>query len=230
MLALLAIGWTLFEHYSAPQTEPSPQDQAILDENPDAVVRAAEALGRLAVRERVSRDGYTRDQFSSGWAHVAGCDMRNRTLQRDLVEIELDDDGCTVLRGVLKDDPFTGKIIPFQRGRDTSGAIHIEHLVAVSDAWQKGAQDLDRDQRRAFYNDPLNLVAVDGPANMQKGDADASDWLPHEPYRCRYVARQIAVKLRYELWVTQREQSAMSRVLGTCPDQLLPIETEVATP
>lgn len=234
LLAALALGWALFEQYAAPQTEVPPEDQAILAETqqhaPDSLIRAADALGQLAVRERVSREGYARDQFSSGWAWIEGCDMRNRILQRDLEEVELDDDDCTVLSGVLIDDPFTGTRIPFVRGPDTSGDIHIEHLVAVSDAWQKGAQDLSREQRHGFYNDPLNLVAVDGPANTEKGDADASDWLPHRPYRCPYVARQVAIKLKYDLWVTEAEHAAMSRVLNTCPSQLLPIEREVVTP
>jgi hypothetical protein len=97
--------------------------------------------------------------------------------------------------------------------------------VALSDAWQKGAQDLPADERRKFSNDPLNLLAADGPANQQKGDKDAANWLPHKSYRCRYVARQIAVKVKYFIWVTEAEFNAMKRVLNSCPNQFLPIES-----
>lgn len=195
-----------------------------------SLVLAREALGRLAVQESVSREGYTRDQFSSGWAVVDGCDMRNRILQRDLNDTVLDaSDGCTVLSGVLTNDPYTGKAIQFTRGPSTSGAVQIDHVVAVSDSWQKGAQDLTPDERHTFYNDPLNLIAVDGPANMQKGDKDASKWLPQPAYRCRYIARQIAVKLKYYIWITKQELTTMQRVLSTCPSQVLPIETSGAS-
>ncbi|MDZ7785880.1 MAG: HNH endonuclease family protein [Candidatus Saccharibacteria bacterium] len=184
---------------------------------------AVEALGRLAVKNRVSSDDYSREQFGNGWAEGGGCDTRNRILRRDLQEVAVDDDNCTVLSGVLTHDPFTAREIPFKRGRATSGDIHIEHLVAVSDAWQKGAQELTARQRRDFYNDPLNLIATDSAANVEKGGADAAHWLPDRAYRCMYVARQIAVKQKYGLWVTQNERSAMERTLHNCPDQLLPI-------
>lgn len=228
LVALLFIGSTSLHAISdhAPPADPDYielSDQEIQDQN---LTRAKEALGKLAVRERLSNDNYERREFGSGWRTIQGCDMRNRILQRDLADIELDEDNCTVLSGTLEVDPFTGKQIDFIRGVGTSGAIHIEHLVAVSDAWGKGAQNLPYEERREFYNDPLNLVAVDGPANMQKGDADASEWLPRPEYKCRYIARQIAVKLRYELWITQSEKSAMSDVLTTCPNQVLPIESD----
>lgn len=151
---------------------------------------AIDALGKLAVKARASSDGYARSNFSSGgWVSKRGCDMRNRILQRDLADVVLDDDDCTVLNGTLEKDMFSGKRIEFERGPDTSGDIHIEHIVAVSDAWQKGAQDLSYDERYAFFNDPLNLIAIDGPTNMEKGDKDAGEWMPRKAYRCRYVAR-----------------------------------------
>ncbi len=230
LIALFVIGSTALDYLYSQDITADPDPLHLSEEqikSSDSLVLATEALGKLAVKDRVSREGYSREQFSPGWATVAGCDMRNRILQRDLVEIELDDDDCTVLSGLLKKDPFTGKRIEFTRGIDTSRDIHIEHLVAVSDAWQKGAQDLSYEQRHDFFNDPLNLLAVDGPANMEKGDADAADWLPRTAYKCRYVARQIAIKLKHELWITPREHSAMSGVLGTCPMQVLPIETTI---
>ncbi len=104
-------------------------------------------------------------------------------------------------------------------------AVQIDHVVALSDAWQKGAQRISQSQREALANDPLNLLAADGPANQQKSDADAASWLPaNKSYRCIYVARQIAVKATYKLWITAAEKDAMTRVLNTCPDQTLPGE------
>jgi len=120
-------------------------------------------------------------------------------------------------------DPYTGKTIDFVRGASTSGDVQIDHVVALSDAWQTGAQLLIKDERISLANDPLELLAVDGPANQQKSDGDAATWLPSNiAFRCQYVARQIAVKIKYSLWVTQPEKQAIKSVLSNCPDQRLP--------
>ena len=127
-----------------------------------------------------------------------------------------------VLSGILT-DPYTATLINFLRGNSTSTAVQIDHVVALSDAWQKGAQQLTEAQRVSFANDPLNLLAVDGPANQQKSDGDAATWLPpNKSYRCDYVARQISVKSSYGLWVTQAEHDAMARVLADCRDTATP--------
>jgi hypothetical protein len=186
---------------------------------------AVQALKKLPVKGRAARTGYSRKQFGGEWLEADGCDMRNQILKRDLAGVvTISGTDCTVLHGVLKSDPYTGKNIRFVRGKGTSQAIQIDHVVAVSDAWQKGAQRLTMQQRASFYNDPLNLLAVDGPANNKKGDGDAATWLPpNKSYRCRYAARQIAVKSKYALWVTSAEKDALARVLRTCPDQQLPV-------
>ena len=64
---------------------------------------------------------------------------------------------------------------------------------------------------------------MDGPANQSKSDGDAATWLPpNKAYRCPFVARQVAVKAEYGLWVTAAERDAIARVLADCPDQEVP--------
>ncbi len=182
-------------------------------------------LGTLAVKGRAAKTGYTRTQFSDGWALVGDCDIRNLILNRGMVEVKLASDGCVVLSGILS-DPYTGQFINFVRGSTTSNDVQIDHVVALSDAWQKGAQNFDESTRFKFYNDPLNLIAVDGPTNQAKSDSDAASWLPpNKQYRCSYVARQIAVKSKYSLWITSAEKSAMTRVLNDCAEQRVPTES-----
>ena len=131
-------------------------------------------------------------------------------------------ESCSVISGVLN-DPYTGKLIGFVRGKTTSGDIQIDHVVALSDAWQTGAQQFTQVQRVKLANDPLELLAVDGKANMEKSGSDAASWLPpNKPFRCQYVARQIAVKQKYSLWVTESERNAISSILQNCPNQMLP--------
>jgi hypothetical protein len=176
----------------------------------------------LAVKGRAPKTGYDRELFSDGWGSIGECDLRNYILRRDLKNLAWrDSPSCTVASGTLK-DPYTGKTINFVRGVGSSLAVQIDHVVAVSDAWQKGAQQLSAQSRFNFYNDPLNLLAVDGPTNGQKSDSDAASWLPpNKSFRCSYVARQIAVKRKYRLWVTSAERDAMARILTACPTQKL---------
>jgi hypothetical protein len=179
---------------------------------------ATEALAELQVKGRAPKTDYSRDQFGSGWASVNGCDTRNIILYRDLVNAELGE-RCTVMSGTLN-DPYTAQVIPFTKG---SSDVQIDHVVAISNAWQTGAQLLSRQERIRLANDPLELLAVEGDANQQKSDGDAATWLPsNKSFRCEYVARQIAVKQKYSLWVTPAEKEAMASVLATCPDQTLP--------
>lgn len=187
---------------------------------------AVTTLATLAVKGRAPRTGYGRDQFGRAWADVDrnGCDTRNDILRRDLTgeAIRSGTRGCLVLRGALA-DPYTGRTILFVRGPGTSSAVQIDHVVPLADAWQKGAQRWSSVTREAFANDPLNLQAVDGPTSLRKGAGDAATWLPPRPaVRCGYVARQVAVKHRYGLWVTDAERDAMVRILQACPHQELP--------
>lgn len=177
---------------------------------------ALEVLGELAVKGRAPKTGYVRAQFGNGWSKEGGlCDTRNIILSRDLTNVVVDDQ-CRVQAGTLQ-DPYTGELIEFRRGDSTSQRVQIDHVVALSDAWQKGAQQLSFERRVEFSNDPLNLLAVDGPANQQKGDGDAATWLPtYRPFRCQYVARQVAVKKKYDIWVTEAEKQAIANILGQC--------------
>ena len=185
--------------------------------------KATTLLAKILVKGRAPKTGYDRDLFSDGWGDIGECDTRNYILRRDLKSITWrSSPRCTVATGILN-DPYTAKKIYFLRGVGTSNAVQVDHVVAVSDAWQKGAQKLSSSSRYAFYNDPLNLLAVDGPTNSQKSDSDAASWLPpNRKYWCSYVSRQIAVKYKYKLWVTSAEKSSMLRVLKTCTNQLVP--------
>lgn len=186
-----------------------------------AASEALSALGELEVKGRAPKTGYERAQFGDGWDSTLGCDTRNEILRRDLKNTVINTK-CQVVSGIL-DDPYTGKTIEFRRGSSSSQEVQVDHVVALSDAWQKGAQQLSFDERVRLANDPLELLAVDGAANQEKGDGDAATWLPpNRAFRCQYVARQIAVKKKYRLWVTQAEKDAMARVLGSCPGQRLP--------
>ena len=188
---------------------------------------ATAVLETLPVKGRAPKTGYTRDQFGQAWADVDhnGCDTRNDILKRDLTSIiyKVGTRNCVVASGTLV-DRYSGETINFVRGNITSMEVQIDHVVALSNAWQTGAFKLSADQRKALANDPLNLFAVKGSLNQQKSDGDAATWLPPlKSFRCAYVAQQIAVKMKYSLWVVPPEKAAMVAILAKCPAQKLPI-------
>lgn len=215
--------WRTGESSAAPTWRPSATPTTAAPGS--AVSPALATLATLPVKGRAPKTGYDRALFGSAWTDdvtVAlgrnGCDTRNDILKRDLIDISLvpATRDCTVRTGTLN-DVYTGRTIFFRRGTDTSAAVQIDHVVALSDAWQKGARQLDEQTRRNLANDPRNLQAVDGPTNQGKGDADAATWLPpNRAYQCTYVSRQIEVKAAYGLWVTPEEHDAMTRVLSDC--------------
>jgi hypothetical protein len=195
---------------------------------------AATALATLPVKGRAPLTGYDRDQFGQSWRDIDrnGCDQRNDVLARDLTEVEYrpGTHSCVVQAGTFA-DPYSGRTMPFRRGRETSDDVQIDHVVALANAWQTGAQQLGPEARERFANDPLNLMATEGAINQQKSDGDAATWLPPaRGFRCAYVARQVAVKAKYQLWVTAAERDAIAAVLSACPGQELPPDSGIAGP
>lgn len=183
---------------------------------------ALTVLNTLAVKGRAAKTGYTREQFPH-WSDLNrnGCDTRNEILNRDLTKVifKAGTRDCKVISGSLI-DPYSGKEITFS---STKSTIDIDHVVALSNAWQTGAAYFDKTKRQLIANDPLNLLAVDSNLNRQKGDGDAATWLPPlKSYRCDYVARQIAVKAKYALWVTSPEKEAIVKILEKCVGQKIP--------
>lgn len=163
---------------------------------------------------------YERELFGQRWADVDrnGCDTRNDVLRRDLtgVKVKPGTGGCKVLAGEML-DPYSGTVLEFN-AQDPQ-VVQIDHTVSLADAWDSGAWAWDDQRRKQFANDPDNLLAVDGPTNQSKADANAAEWLPTKPGgRCELVRRQVAVKTEWKLSVTDRERAAMRGVLEVCPE------------
>ncbi len=219
---------------ATPTPTPTPTQTATREVVAAGSGPAAAALLALPVKGRAAKTGYSRDAFGPAWADVDhnGCDTRDDVLRRDLTAttITAGSGGCEVATGTLT-DPYSDTTIPFTRGVDTSAEVQIDHVVALSNAWQTGAFAWTPTTREQFANDPLNLLAVQGRLNSQKGDGDAATWLPPATgIRCAYVARQVAVKTKYRLWATPPEQAATARLLTGCPGQALPTGTTSAVP
>ena len=202
---------------------PSISSEAASTESASAKKGSALALlETLTVKGKAPKTGYSRSAFSH-WRDPDrnGCDARNDILKRDLTNILFKEETneCKVVSGVLN-DPYSGTTIQFTLGKSD---VDIDHVVALSHAWQVGAFQWSDAKRLEFANDPMNLLAVSARLNRQKGDADAASWLPPaKPYRCAYVSRQVVVKVKYGLWVTAPEKAQIQKVLQSCPNFAAP--------
>jgi hypothetical protein len=184
---------------------------------------ARQQLKQLEVRGWDRTSDFKRYQFGKAWSDDVdvefgrnGCNTRDDILRRDLQNLVVRRGTCYAQSGTLL-DPYSGVTIDFVRSPDTSKAIEIDHVVALADAWYKGARSWDAQRRLDFANDPRNLLAVSPKANFDKAFRDAASWLPpNEAFRCDFVARQIEVKSAYGLWLSAKEKKAMESVLSRC--------------
>ncbi len=184
----------------------------------DGDLLATEVLEKLEVKGRAPKTGYSREEFYGGWPTVDGCSLRQKILKREFGDSAVLEE-CNVVAGEF-DEPYLGEHIKFTTREEIAKGVQIDHVVALSDAWQKGAQNIEKEKRYELATDPLNLLAVDAATNEKKSDGDAATWLPpNKKFRCQYVARQVSVKYKYGLWVTEAEKTAISEVLKNCPNE-----------
>lgn len=188
---------------------------------------ALAAAKLLVAKGRAPKTGYSRSEFGTSWKDVDGngCSTRNDVLARDFSN-ETTTDGCKVSSGDFR-DPYSGESfhVSCRVGPGCVSSFDVDHAVPLSDAWQKGAQYWAKSKREAIANDPLNLVVTTAHLNRQKGDSDAATWLPPlRTYWCKYVARQVAVKKKYGVWVTPAEKSKIIAILSkpSCANTKLP--------
>lgn len=178
----------------------------------------ADALGTFKPTTAERHPDFDRDEFGHGWLDPDdnGCDTRNDILRRDLTELAMHADGCKVLAGTLA-DPYTGRSITFTRGAATSAAVQIDHILPLKAAWDAGAWKWNDDRREQFANDPANLLASDGPANMSKGARTLSEWTPeNEAFHCDYAALTVRIYDKYDLAIDDADRTEANRILDRC--------------
>ena len=211
-----AVGWWLW-------LRPQPNPPASATPATPTFDQARSDAKRLAVKGWDRQADFRRSVFGEAWSDDVnvefghnGCNTRDDVLRRDLGDLVVRPGTCFAQSGTLR-DPYSGQTISFVRGPNTSGAVQIDHVVSLSDAWYKGARLWDDQRRRDFANDPRNLLAVDGKANFDKAFRDAASWLPPDAvYRCAFVARVVDVKTAYGLAVSGNEKRAITDVLTGC--------------
>lgn len=180
-------------------------------------VRVRAAIRNLPVA-RETRAGYDRDKFNHWIDSDDDCqDTRDEVLAAEsLVAVE----GC---------DIQSGQWYSWYDGEETedSTSFDVDHFVALAEAWDSGAKRWTNATRERFANDlrdGRSLVAVSASSNRSKGDRDPAEWLP-ALHRCRYVARWVAVKIRWKLRVDTTEQAALADLVADCDNRMITVRT-----
>ena len=117
---------------------------------------------------------------------------------------------CTVQYGFWH-DVYTGKV--FTKASD----VDIDHVVPLAHAHRHGAVNWTREQRRAFANDPENLLVVDDATNQSKSDKAPNEWLPPaKDYWCEYGKQWTHIKGKYGLRYSNNERISLIRLAKVC--------------
>ncbi|MDX1889153.1 HNH endonuclease family protein [Mycolicibacterium sp. 050158] len=183
--------------------------------------------GIPSIPVRVREHDYRRAAFGEAWTDDNGapgghngCDTRNDILDRDLVDktfTSIKRCPTAVAAGTLH-DPYTNDTVAFTRGNQIGAAVQIDHIVPLALAWDLGARDWPDDLRVRFANDPANLLAVQGQANQDKGDAEPADWMPpNHAFWCQYAVQFAAVLRGYALPIDERSAVVLRDAAATCP-------------
>ena len=80
--------------------------------------------------------------------------------------------------------------------------IGIDHVVAVSDAWESGASNWSKEKRVKYYNDIDNLVITNEKLNISKSDSSPDQWdysFKNDNLKCKYLEKYVDVKIKYQL-------------------------------
>ncbi|MFE6699213.1 HNH endonuclease family protein [Streptomyces sp. NPDC057718] len=185
------------------------------------VTTLADAVGLVKVTEE-DRTGYSRSSFkhwNSGDDAADGCNTRAEVLIAEAVVTPTMEAGCKLTGGTW---------VSYYDGQQvtSAGAVDIDHMVPLAEAWDSGASEWTAVRREAYANDQgsaVSLVAVTARSNRQKSDQDPADWMPPSPEaQCRYVGEWVSTKLRWDLTADDRELQALKVYSeGPCQDTVV---------
>ena len=81
----------------------------------------------------------------------------------------------------------------------SASELEIDHVVALAEAWDSGANAWSAAQRDAFADWTVNLTAVTEASNQRKSDRDAAEWFPSRSVsNCAFAEIRIEVSVEPE--------------------------------
>ena len=125
-----------------------------------------------------------------------------------LVNVVLDSYKCRVISGGWYGS-YSGNYF------HNASRLDIDHIVPLKEAHISGAKNWTKVKKKAFANDPDNLIAVKISENRSKGSKDPSRWLPSDnSYHCTYISRWLSIKKKYNLEIDKLEQRTIDEVIA----------------
>ncbi len=92
---------------------------------------------------------------------------------------------------------------------------HVDHIVALKEAYDSGAAAWSSTRKAEFANDPANLWCLDASVNLSKSDGDLAEWAGGSCAQRKHIATVTQqVKHAYALSTDGAEQRAITAVLS----------------
>lgn len=175
---------------------------------------ARDRLAVLAVDDRPNPVGTYRREDWPHWVDPDGngCDARQDALIAwSVAPATVNRAGtCKVVAGSWI-SPYDG------RATNNPSDFDVDHLVPLENAFTSGGWRWTAAQRRAFANQPSELVVASASSNRSKGSRAPNEWRPTDRSSwCAYADGWVAIKQQWSLTVTTAERDALGQMLDTC--------------
>ncbi len=213
--AVVAVEPSLAEPLETEPVGPSDEPSVAISELEGQRALVALANATVLPVDQVASGFNPNDYFAGSWPDSDGdcqSDREEVLIDRSIVDVGLDIDGCRVIVGRWI-DPFTSQFLT------DAAEIRVIRTVPLEIADQTGAADWTSAQQRAFAVDAafeasLRVVAVN--TADERGDRGPDEWQPEPALQCAYAVDWVSVKTRWNLAYTAQELEALQNMLTTC--------------
>jgi len=175
-------------------------------------------IERNGAKKITAQSGYKSGKYErKSWPHWTDEDRdcqntRAEMLIRDsLAPVKFKrNKGCSVSHGKWL-APYTGETYT------KASKLDIDHIVPLYHAHQTGGANWSRTEKRAFANDPKNLLVTSAKANRSKGAKSPARWKPPlKSYWCSYAEKWRYVKQKYRLKISVPEAQSLGVMEKRC--------------
>ena len=118
---------------------------------------------------------------------------------------------CVVRTGDWLDE-YTGQTF------EIAVRLELDHIIPRMYAHTHGGDRWMPEKKLQFSNDPLNLMLVERREVRRKRDRGPSRYLPREEFQCEYLMLWNQISEKYDLQLSARDRSAISRILDSCSE------------
>jgi len=204
------VDWNCSPDTSNPSGTEDPQ----ISETPDEVTNESSSSELLLALQGITiadseEVEYDRSEWKH-WSKVSGsCDTRETILSLQGENVVSDPNTCKATSGTWI-DPYSGATFT------NSSDLDIDHVIPLGYAASHGGQNWTLERKEQFANDMSQLLAVSASENRSKSDSGPSEYMPIQSFQCEYSKIWIATAIKYDISITQDDESALEKGLSYC--------------